>query len=84
MPTTRRMRAGEEKKHQCRRKSRESFLSFTCMATLTRYTSFKSLKQHSPAKVKDAGNTPKKLEEEMESFFHLLRKKKAKVKAKKA
>jgi len=50
------------------------------MATLTRYNTFKSLKQNSSAKVKNASNTHKKVEAEMESFFQLLSKKKAKAK----
>jgi len=48
------------------------------MATLTRYTTFKSLKQHSSVKVKKAANPKKKVEAEMEAFFLLLSKTKAK------
>ena len=50
------------------------------MATLTKYSTFKSLKQHSPVKVKKAANHKKKVEAEMETFLQLL----SKIKAKKA
>ena len=48
------------------------------MATLTRYNTFKSLKQHSSVKVKKAANHVKKVESEMEAFLQLISKPKAK------
>lgn len=48
------------------------------MATLTKYNSFKSLKQHASVKVKKAANYKKKVEAEMETFLQLLSKTKAK------
>jgi hypothetical protein len=46
------------------------------MATLTKYNTFKSLKQNSSVKVKKAAK--KKVEAEMEAFLQLLSKTKAK------
>ena len=49
------------------------------MATLTRYNTFKSLKQNTPIKGKKAAAShQKKVEAEMEAFLQLLSKKKAK------
>jgi hypothetical protein len=48
------------------------------MATLTRYNTFKSLKQNSSVKVKKAANYKKMVEAEMEAFLQLLSKTKAK------
>lgn len=48
------------------------------MATLTRYNTFKSLKQTSSVKGKKTANHKKKLETEMEAFLQLLSKTKAK------
>jgi hypothetical protein len=48
------------------------------MATLTRYNTFKSLKQNSSVKVKKAANQKKKIEAEMEAFLKLLSKTKVK------
>jgi hypothetical protein len=48
------------------------------MATLTRYNTFKSLKQNSSVKVKKAANYKKKIEAEMEAFLKLLSKTKVK------
>lgn len=48
------------------------------MATLTRYNTFKSLKQNSSVKVKKATNYKKKVETEMEVFLQLLSKTKVK------
>ena len=42
------------------------------MATLTRYNTFKSLKQNSSVKDKKVANHKKKLEAEMEAFLQLL------------
>ncbi len=52
------------------------------MATLTRYNTFKSLKQNSSAKVKKSATIKKNTEAEVEAFFLLLNK--TKTKAKKA
>jgi hypothetical protein len=49
------------------------------MATLTRYNTFKSLKQNSFVQVKKAANHKKKIEAEMEAFLKLLSKKKIKT-----
>ena len=48
------------------------------MATLTRYNTFKSLKQPSTVKGKKAANHKKKVEAEMEAFLQLLSNTKAK------
>lgn len=48
------------------------------MATLTRYNTFKSLKNNSSLKVKKAATHKKKVEAEMEAFLQLLSKTKAK------
>jgi hypothetical protein len=48
------------------------------MATLTRYNTFKSLKQNSSVKVKKPASLKKKVEAEMEAFFQLLSMTKAK------
>jgi hypothetical protein len=48
------------------------------MATLTRYNTFKSLKQNSSVKVRKAANHKKKIEAEMEAFLKLLSKTKVK------
>jgi hypothetical protein len=56
-------------------------LNFNAMATLRKYSSFKSMKQNS-IKVKQNANAPKKAEAEMLSFVNLIIK--AKAEAKKA
>ena len=48
------------------------------MATLTKYNSFKNLKEDSSVKVKKAANHKKKVDTEMETFLQLLSKTKAK------
>jgi hypothetical protein len=48
------------------------------MASLTRHSTFKSLKQNSSVKVKKAANHKKMVEAEMEAFLQLLSKAKAK------
>jgi hypothetical protein len=53
---------------------KQKILSFTHMATLTRYNTFKSLKQQSSAKIKKAANRPKMVQAEMEAFVQLLSK----------
>ena len=52
--------------------------NFIIMATLTRYNSFKSLKQSSSVKVKKTAIHVKKVEAEVEAFLQLLSKPKAK------
>jgi hypothetical protein len=59
---------------------KQKFLNFTTMATLTRYNTFKSLKQNSSRKVKKIANTKILAVAEVEAFFQLLNKKKAKAK----
>jgi len=53
------------------------------MATLTRYNTFKSLKQKSSAKVKKSANSKTLAVVEVKAFFQLLNKKKLKVSGKK-
>jgi len=53
-------------------------LSFTYMATLTKYNTFKSLKQNSSEKIKKTVNPQKKVEAEIEAFLHMLSKTKTK------
>ncbi len=48
----------------------QKILRFTCMASLTSYNTFKSLKQRSPAKVKKAAYKAK-AETAMEAFLRL-------------
>lgn len=48
------------------------------MATLTKHTTFKNLKQSSSVKVKKNANNKKKQKTEMEAFLHLLNNSKAK------
>lgn len=48
---------------------------------LTRYTAFKSLKQNSSSKAKKSVNTKTLAVAEVEAFFQLLNKKKAKTKS---
>jgi hypothetical protein len=60
----------------------KKFIIFTNMATLTRYNTFKSLKQSSSSKVKAPVKTKTLAVTEVKAFFQLLNKEK--VKAKKA
>ncbi len=53
-------------------------LSFIPMATLTRYNTFKSLKQNSSLKAKKVANHKKIAEAEMEAFLQLVSKTKSK------
>lgn len=53
------------------------------MATLTRHNTFKSLKQSSSINVKNSANAKAQSLAEMETFFKLLNKKKAKAKTQK-
>lgn len=48
------------------------------MVTLTKYSSFKSLKQNSSVKVKKGANRKKMIEADMKAFLQLLSKTKAK------
>lgn len=57
----------------------EKFINFTIMATLTRYTTFKSLKQNSSSRVKKSANTKTLAAAEVEAFLQLLNKKKIKA-----
>jgi hypothetical protein len=56
----------------------EKILSFKYMATLTKYNSFKSLKQNSSVRVQKAESLKNKAEKEMKAFLQLLGKKKVK------
>jgi hypothetical protein len=57
----------------------EKIINFTIMATLTRYTTFKSLKQNSSSRVKKSANTKILAAAEVEAFLQLLNKKKIKA-----
>lgn len=57
---------------------KKKIISFMYMATLTKYNTFKSLKQHSSVNVQKATNHKKMMEAEMEAFLQLLSKTKAK------
>ena len=67
-------------KSERKRLEEKKILNFIIMATLTRYYTFKSLKQSSSIKVKKAAKAKTQPLAEIESFLMLLNKKKAKAK----